>query len=125
MTLCSLRRVLVAGLLGLLMLGVLPGCSQVKVEARGTLPSPDKLALIQDGVTSRDALIAAFGEPQGIKLLDGGRELLVYQYSETEDADTTYVPLILRTAHSRTRLTRTFFEVANGVVTRHWQEQSN
>ncbi len=123
MTTLFVRQLLRAGVLGLLMLGALPGCSEVAVEAKGALPAPDRLALIQDGMTSRDAVIAAFGEPQGIRLLDGGAELLIYQYTETEDAKTTYVPLIFRSGHHKTRVTRTFFQVANGVVTRHWQEQ--
>jgi outer membrane protein assembly factor BamE (lipoprotein component of BamABCDE complex) len=119
-------RSLPVPLVGFVVAALLPcvaGCVQISVDSRGTLPSEDKLASVKEGATSRDALIAAFGEPQYIRVLDDGKEVLVYEYRERETGK-HYVPLIFEKGYQKTRVVRTYFQLANGVVTRYWKEEA-
>jgi len=98
------------------------GCAQINVEAQGTLPSDSRLASVKEGATTRDTLIAALGEPQYIRVLNDGKEQLVYEYRERETGE-RYVPLIFKQGYQKTRIVRTYFEVVNGVITRYWREK--
>jgi hypothetical protein len=114
--------VLVSVAFGWILFGA-AGCAEINVEAQGTRPSDEKLASVTDGVTSRDAVVAVFGVPQYIRVLDDGREQLIYEYRERETKE-TYFPLLFKKGFQKTRITRTYFEVANGIVMRHWKDGS-
>jgi len=116
-------RVLLLSLVSAWLLLRVAGCAQINVEAQGTLPSDGKLESVKEGATTRDAVIAAFGVPQYIKVVDDGKELLVYEYRERETGE-RYIPLIFKKGYQKTRVTRTYFEIVNGIVGRYWTEQA-
>ncbi len=75
----------------------------------------------QDGVTTRDDLVHAFGAPKQTMKLEGGREVLVYVY-ERRDRSNLNVLLLLNWGNSTTRLVRYCFEFKDGLLVRRWKE---
>src|SRR5215831_15913953 len=50
-------------------IAMIAGCA-ASVEQRGNLPTPEKLAEIQPGVTSKDAVIKILGSPSSVSIFN-------------------------------------------------------
>jgi len=89
----------------------------------GRRVSPGTLDQIQLGETSEAWLIATLGEPQTrTEVADHpGVEILRYDYSEHHESDGALF-LVFAGSTRRTTTSTTFFEVANGVITKYWTE---
>jgi len=103
------------------------GCLRtvVETETRGTLPTGAVLSRIKLDETTREALVEVLGEPQYVESLSGGRDLLIYDYQEFQTTTRSLPLLYYHSCHSGqpTRVVRTCFEIAGGVVVRGWQDR--
>ena len=110
-------------------LAVLPGClitSANRVDESGIAVTSETLAQLEPGVTTEAWLVSALGEatsrtPTGP---DGRTHILRYDHSVTKKSSGS-VFLIFGGRSQSSRVSRTFFEVTDGVVMRFWKEASN
>jgi outer membrane protein assembly factor BamE (lipoprotein component of BamABCDE complex) len=65
---CSLRR-LASAFCAATGIALIAGCAAM-VEQRGNLPTPEKLAEIQPGVTSKDQVIKTLGSPSSVSIFN-------------------------------------------------------
>ncbi|MCZ6836208.1 MAG: hypothetical protein O7G85_10575 [Planctomycetota bacterium] len=118
-------------ILGILLAGfisVASGClivSGKSTKESGTRISNTTLGQIEPGVTTESWLIATLGEPDRRSDVEGqeGVSVLLYEHCETK-SDGTAVFLIFAGGSDVTRITTTYFEVDDGIVTRTWTERS-
>ncbi|MBX3375318.1 MAG: hypothetical protein KF817_15940 [Phycisphaeraceae bacterium] len=103
----------------------LAGClvtSNRSTSEAGTAVSSSTLDQIEPGRTTEAWLIATLGEPsQRTKVDDRGDAILRYDYRRvTRERGSVF--LIFSGRSQRENTERTFFEVADGIVTRWWRE---
>jgi hypothetical protein len=122
------RRIALAttSLAAILATSLLGGClvtSSNQVQQRGTRVSQATLGQVQPGETTEGWLIATLGEPQERTPIEGqpGVEILKYVYSIHDSGGGT-IFLVFAGSHNRVERSTTYFEVRDGVVTRHWTE---
>ena len=104
------------------------GCliiSGKSVNESGTLISSATLNQIEPGHTTEAWLIAMLGEPDRRSDVEGqeGVSVLRYDYCVTK-SEGGAVFLIFAGGSETTRVTKTYFEVVDGVVSRSWTEKS-
>lgn len=104
------------------MQGCLVTSSNTTTES-GIRVSEATLSQVEPGRTTEAWLIALLGEPSSrVAVKDRpGQEILRYDFSRVE-ASGGSVFLIFGGSSRRETNQRVFFEVTDGVVTRHWQE---
>jgi hypothetical protein len=118
--------VLAALLLGLHVLTA-GGClvmSVHSIDESGTQVSSPTLEQVEPGVTSESWLLAALGEPTTRRLVqqtDPRTEILTYRHRTAEKHGTT-VFLIFAGSRQKVSGSTMYFEIADGIVTRFWQE---
>lgn len=93
------------------------------VEELGRPPDPATLGAVEEGETTRAWLLAGLGPPTEVRELAGEGQLLVYEYRSRRQRRTGVLFLI--TWGSRvTHVVRHHFEIRDGVVARHWADQT-
>lgn len=93
----------------------LTGCVRSEVNIEGDQPNEVLLGAIQEGVTTEEQLVESLGPPAFRRPLDGGGELLVYDYQWRETTQVT-VPLVYHKGDQETHLLRLTCQVKEGVV---------
>jgi hypothetical protein len=68
--------------LALCLLGGIVGCSSVNTE-NGVAMTPDKIAQIKKGVTTRAQIEALFGPPDNVAMMPEGKRVMSYNYTAT------------------------------------------
>lgn len=105
---------------------LLGGClvtSSNQVKERGTRVTQSTMRQVEPGQTTESWLIATLGEPQERTPVPSqpGVEILKYEYSVHDSGGGT-IFLVFAGSHDRVKRSTTYFEVTDGVVTRHWTE---
>lgn len=103
------------------------GClvtSAEREEESGVAVSGSTLEQVAPGETTEAWLLATLGEPTSRQPVAGkdGVEILRYDHCQTKASSGTVLFLFGGSSASSTTQ-RTYFEVTNGVVTRHWREE--
>ncbi|MHC4480194.1 MAG: hypothetical protein ACYS8K_02305 [Planctomycetota bacterium] len=90
----------------------------------GPHPVPDgaTLSSLKVGETTRQWVIETLGQPTRTKDLEGGGQLLIYEYLERESGHTR-VLVIATYRWNETSVMRLSFEVRDGIVTRFERER--
>jgi outer membrane protein assembly factor BamE (lipoprotein component of BamABCDE complex) len=91
------------------------------INVQGEAVAKASLQAVKEGVTTREDLIKAFGQPDQTLNQEGGRETLVY-VQETRETNETSVLFLLAWDTTRNVTVRHNFELTNGVLTRYWKE---
>ena len=104
----------------------LAGClvtSSKQVKETGTPVSSNTLRQVEPGVTTTDWLLATLGPPTSRNAVadQHNTEILAYQH-EVVRTSRGKVFLLFSGSSNTVDAQRTFFEVADGVVTRYWTE---
>ena len=95
------------------------------INEYGTLVTQKTLDQIVLGATSEAWVIATLGEPTDVTTVDGDQNVRILTYEHTVERDSGGTVLFLIAAGSETKSTqRAYFEITDGVVTRHWIEGS-
>lgn len=90
------------------------GCTTVKVESTGRDIKDEPAKVIKVGVTTRDEIIKAFGDPATISTKDGSIEL-IYESKKVETP--SYLGgLVINEAGKAVKLKRLEVVINNGVV---------
>lgn len=109
-----------------MMTAVLSGClvtSVSRVEEHGVQVSPTTLSQIEVGRTTEGWLRATLGEPTSCATVEDQADVKLLRYTYTErKTDTGRVFLLFGGKSHRTSSSTTYFEVTDGVVSRHWTE---
>jgi hypothetical protein len=105
---------------------VLTGClvsGSNQVKESGTAVSSSTLQNVEPGVTTRDWLLATLGPPTSRSTVadQGNVEILSYKH-EVVRTSRGSVFLLFSGSSNTTDTQQTFFELADGVVTRYWSE---
>jgi hypothetical protein len=121
-----MTRKLVASLLFAAILTAAGGClitSGSSVTESGTRVSGATLGQIEPGVTTEAWLLATLGEPTQRTVVQGAEHVAVLRYDHVQcrkDGGTVF--LLLAVGSRERTVSHTYFEVVDGVVTRHWRE---
>ncbi|MGD2174113.1 MAG: hypothetical protein PVJ27_01830 [Candidatus Brocadiaceae bacterium] len=120
------RRAITAALvsLGFLLLPA-TGCLFIyerSVDRSGDVVLKGKLEAAEEGVTTREDVLEAFGPPRQALKLEGGREVLIYVVETRTDVQMGVLLLFLW-QDDLTTTTRHSFEFQDGVLVRQWTEQ--
>jgi hypothetical protein len=113
----------------LILVGILPltGClvysSDVSYGDKGKPLSDHTLHQIECGQTTRDWVIATFGEPSQQRTTKDGLEVLEYRYSRKKDNNFVLLPFVIINDEGEDKQT-VFIEISDGVVKNYWQETS-
>jgi len=111
-------------LLALVMTGA--GClamSNSSTATQGRRISQASLEQVVAGETTRDWLIATFGEPTSTTKLPEGSEVLRYEYTETSSSSLCLFVLFGGSENKQETRSAAYFELKDGVVQRRWLEQ--
>ena len=94
-----------------------------EISQSGTRITGATLSQIEPGVTTREWLLTAIGEPTSRSPVpnDPGVEIFRYQHRE-ERSQGTAVFLIFAGGSDVEQITTTYFEIRDGIVTRFWTE---
>lgn len=94
---------------------------QESVTEQGNAVVAGKMSGIQEGVTTVEDLIRAFGSPEQRMKFDDGREVLTYVHERTVSSEWGII-FVLRSSSHKRKLTRYSFEFKEGLLTHSWQE---
>ncbi len=95
----------------------------VDTQVTGEAVLTGGLGAAQEGVTTRDDIVRAFGAPTQTMKLEGGSEVLVYVCERRDRGDFT-VLLLIHWETKATRLARYCFEFKDGSLVRYWKEDA-
>jgi hypothetical protein len=106
---------------------VMGGClitSENHEEESGVKVSGATLSKVQTGETTESWLVATLGEPTERACVNEatGVQILRYDHCVQQESEGTVLFLFAGDS-SKTSVSRTYFEVTNGVVTRYWTEE--
>ncbi len=121
----SLRLCMTALVVGIMVFstnGCVASCHE-RTDLSGTLITDASLQQVVAGETTREWLIAAFGEPTRTEHLSDGTELVHYTYSESTHGSLAVLMLFYATSEKSGRQAVVYFEVKDGVVQRYWMEE--
>jgi hypothetical protein len=92
-------------------------------DESGTKVTQSTLEQIEVGTTTETWVRATLGEPSGERVIDEEKKIKVlrYEYSETRSGGGA-VFLIWAGGSQTTSTSTTYFEITDGIVTRHWRE---
>lgn len=104
----------------------LGGCligARSSVDERGTPVDGTVLARIEPGQTTEDWVISALGAPTATTEVEDGSGTRILRYDHVvERKGSGHVFLLFAAGSESRRTSRTYFEVCDGVVTRHWSD---
>jgi outer membrane protein assembly factor BamE (lipoprotein component of BamABCDE complex) len=93
------------------------------IDERGIRVSSETLDQIEVGTTTAAWLVATLGEPSKTTVVEGSEHVRVMRYDHTvRKSKGGTVFLLFASGSDSTQITRTFFEITDGVVTRYWTE---
>ncbi|NLW51687.1 MAG: hypothetical protein GXY85_12735 [Candidatus Brocadiaceae bacterium] len=101
------------------------GCLVVRertVAERGGAVATERLVVLQEGTTSVDDVVRAFGAPDQRVRFDDGREVLTYVYERTVRSELGVI-FLLGWRSQRKRITRYSFEFQDGLLVRRSEEE--
>ncbi len=102
------------------------GClisSANSVEESGVAISSSTLGQVEAGKTSEAWLIATLGEPSSTTIVDGQPDVKVLRYDHVVTRKSSDAVFLVFGGQSKSkRVSRAYFEVEDGIVTRHWSE---
>jgi len=102
------------------------GClvsSDSHVRESGVKVSSETLQQVEVGKTTEAWLRATLGEPTGESTVEGNGNLKLLRYTySVEESGSGGVFLLFHSRSTKKRTTTTYFEITDGVVTRHWTE---
>lgn len=121
-----LNRRLLTGMLAGTFLLTAAGClvtAGSAIEVSGTRVTDSTFTQVEVGTTTETWLLATLGAPsECTEVADSpGVKILRYDYQEVHH-DRGTVFLIFSGRSKKQKLTRTYFEVTDGVVSRYWSE---
>ena len=103
------------------------GClvvSSKSIDESGVRVTSATLDQIEPGVTTEAWIVATLGEPTARTVVDGDPTLTVLRYDhELHRSGGGTVFLLFAGDHEERRVTKTFFEIADRVVSRYWIER--
>ena len=114
---------IVLGCLGMAAM-VMTGClvtHKASVKVSGEAVLKERLDAVKEGVTTRDDLILAFGQPTQSLKLEDGREVLTYT-CERQETVQTIVLFAVQWETSVEKMARYNFELKDGVLIRCWKD---
>ncbi|NLW51688.1 MAG: hypothetical protein GXY85_12740 [Candidatus Brocadiaceae bacterium] len=91
-------------------------------NVQGTVLAADRTAALQEGVTTVEEVVGAFGSPDRRERFDDGREVLTYVYGRTVRVKKRFMFVIGWTSETR-RETHYYFEFRNGLLVRRWEQE--
>jgi hypothetical protein len=100
---------------------LLVGCVVSDSDVRYTGIADETLKQIQCGKTTRDQLVATFGEPSEQHVTDEGTEVLSYKCTRKQDSSLVVLPFVIVDDEKETEHTVSF-ELKDGVVQRYWKK---
>jgi len=103
---------------------LLVGCVVVKHDERYTGIEDKTLKQVDCGRTTRDELVATFGEPSEQLLTGDGTEILKYQCTKTKDNAFVLFPPPIVIKDDKAVEHIVAFELRDGILQRHWKERS-
>ena len=100
--------------------GCLVGRQQSVTESGGRVAT-GKLAGLQEGTTTIDEVVRAFGAPEQRVKFDDGREVLTYVHERTVSSHMEVI-FLLGWSSTKRRITRYSFEFKDGLLSHQWTE---
>jgi hypothetical protein len=100
---------------------LLVGCVISDSKLHYTGITDETLKQIQCGKTTRDQLVATFGEPSEQRVTDEGNEILSYKCTRKQDNSVIVFPIVLVDDEKETEHTVSF-ELKDGIVQRYWKK---
>lgn len=121
------RALPVAAALALASLVSLTGCAVINSHSEtktfGTLVSDESLSRIEPGHTTVEWLVATLGAPASREKVDESVEVLKYSSRQLTKVDSELL-FVLDTSSKREVRRTVFFECVDGVLSRHWVEET-
>jgi hypothetical protein len=102
---------------------LLAGCVVIKNDEHYTGIEAKTLREVKRGQTTRDELVAKFGEPSEQTLAEDGTEILKYQCIKTKDNAFVMFPPPIVIKDDKAEEHIVAFELRDGVVQRHWKKR--
>ncbi len=90
---------------------------------KGKPVSSRTLDQIECGTTTKDWVLATFGEPSQQSTAPGGVEVLEYRYVRKKDNQFLVLPFVIVNDEGEDKQTL-HFEINDGIVTNFWKEES-
>jgi hypothetical protein len=120
-----MRRTITALVLAIFMLSA-TGCLVMagsEIEESGTQITHETLTKLEPGVTTEAWLVATLGEPTRRTVVEGQEHIHVLRYDHVVTKhEGGAVFLIFAGGSSKTKVTRTYIETIDGLVSRYWTE---
>ena len=101
---------------------LLVGCVVSKTDEHYTGIEDHALKQIECGQTTKEQLVARFGEPSEHSLTDEGAEILRYKCVRRKDNEFALFPPPIVIKDDKTVEHTVAFEIRDGVVQRYWKE---
>jgi len=100
---------------------LLVGCviSDSKVHYTGI--ADESLKQVHCGKTTKDQLVATFGEPSEQRVTDEGNEILIYKCTRKQDNSVVVFPIVIVDDEKETEHSVSF-ELKDGIVQRYWKK---
>lgn len=100
---------------------LLAGCVVSDSDVHYTGIADENLKQVQCGKTTRDQLVAKFGEPSEQRVTDEGNEILSYKCTRKQDNSLVVFPIVIVDDKKETEHTVSF-ELKDGIVQRYWKK---
>jgi outer membrane protein assembly factor BamE (lipoprotein component of BamABCDE complex) len=105
---------------------LLSGClvtSQSRIDETGVRISAQTLEQVEPGRTTESWLLSTLGHPTSVSRVEDYDDLKLLRYTYIQQrTDKGAVFLLFGGSTQRRESTTTYFEVTDGIVTRHWTE---
>jgi outer membrane protein assembly factor BamE (lipoprotein component of BamABCDE complex) len=100
---------------------MLVGCVVSDSKLHYTGITDESLKQVQCGKTTKDQLVATFGEPSEQRVTDAGNEILSYKCTRKQDNSVVVFPIVIVDDEKETEHTISF-EIKDGIVQRYWKK---
>jgi len=98
------------------------GCVVCKTDEQYTGIQTETLKQVERGQTTKDWLVATFGEPSERSVTEEGTELLKYKCTKKKDNKFVLFPPPIVIKDEKEMEHTVVFEVKDGIVQRYWKE---
>ena len=98
------------------------GCVVCKTDEQYTGIQTETLKQVERGQTTKDWLVATFGEPSERSVTEEGTELLKYKCTKKKDNKFVMFPPPIVIKDEKEMEHTVVFEVKDGIVQRYWKE---
>jgi len=92
-----------------------------EVSTKGPDVAASQLKAVEEGVTTREQIIQAFGEPTQTLQFEGGREELIYVQKRSVETK-AWLFFIFAMGSEDEQVTRYHFALQDGVLVNHWRD---